>query len=257
MLKIATSEDSIHIEKFLKNGIIPLRINSYINAYGFDKDFVKYWVSINNDKVDCIIALFEESLLIYSEGESDISEIKAFISMLQFSTISCEKETAEKLGFKNYTEKQGYIYSETAEFFLSENIEEENIKCAYKLICENIPDSFSDTNDAYLSFLSDYTYRNRRNLARGKCIIDDGKLVSCAFTSAETKIEALLSGVVTDKDIRKGGYGKRTVLSLVYELNKSGKTAYVIALNDSAKSFYEHIGFKRDKTIAYIKRKDI
>ena len=35
-----------------------------------------------------------------------------------------------------------------------------------------------------------------------------------------------------------------------------GKTPYVIALNDSAKGFYEHIGFKKYSLIAYVNRKD-
>ena len=257
MLKIAEYKDVSAIEEFLGKGIISLRIRSYIMAYGFDKEFVKFWISESDNKIDGVISLFEESLLFHIDSSADISEITTFISMLSFNTLSCEKDVAIMCGFYPYTEKQGYVYDSITDSYPTENIREATIKSAYKLICESIHDSFSDSKDAYLSFLSDYTYRRRRNLARGKCIINDKKLVSCAFTSAETDNEALLSGVATDKNLRKSGYGKKTVLSLVNELLSDCKTPYVIALNDSAKSFYEHIGFKKDKIIAYVNRKDI
>ncbi len=257
MLKSAEDKSVTDIEDFLREGIIPLRIRSYIEAYGFDKEFVKFWISENDGKIDGVAALFEDTLLLHTNTSADTSEITSFISMLHFSTLSCEKETAETCGFKGFIEKQGYVFDGVADGYSAENIDEDTIKSAYTLICESIPDSFSKSRDAYLSFLSDYTYRKRRNLARSKCITEDEKLVSCAFTSAETQSEALLSGVATDINLRKGGYGKRTVLSLVSELLNDRKTPYVIALNDTAKSFYEHIGFKKDKIIAYVNRKDI
>lgn len=257
MLKFADINDVSEIKIFLGNGIIPLRILSYITAYGFDKEFVKFWISRNNDTLDGVIALFEDSLLLYIKNCADTNEIVSFISMLQFNTLSCEKETAEMCGFRHYEEKQGFMFESNTDECSADSIHEDVIKNAYKLICESIPGSFVDSKNAYLSFLSDYTYRKRRNLARGKCIVENKSLVSCAFTSAETNKEALLSGVATDKNLRKGGYGKRTVLSLVYELLRENKTVYVIALNDSAINFYEHIGFKKDKIIAYVNRRDI
>ena len=259
MLKFADCNDANNIKAFLGNGIIPLRICSYMTAYGFDKDFVKFWISRcdDNNEINGVIALFENSLLLHINNQIEASEIVSFISMLQFGTLSCEKETALICGFSVYEEKQGFIFEDDTDECSADDIDEDIIKNAYQLICESIPGSFTNSKNAYLSFLSDYTYRKRRNLARGKCIKENNSLVSCAFTSAETNNEALLSGVATDKNLRKGGYGKRTVLSLVHELLSENKTAYVIALNDSAINFYEHIGFKKDKIIAYINRKDI
>ena len=257
MLKLADIRDAADIEAFLGRGIIPLRIRSYMLAYGFDKEFVKFWISKNENTIDGVLALFEDTLLLHIKGCTDISEITSFISMLHFNTLSCEKGTAEICGFDNFVEKQGLGFNGNAEGYTAENIDEKFLKSAYTLICDYIPDSFENSRDAYCSFLSDYTYRKRRNLARGKCIIEDEKLISCAFTSAETANEALLSGIATERKLQKSGYGKKTVLSLVNELLKDKKLPYVIALNDSAISFYEHIGFKKNKTIAYINRKDI
>lgn len=256
MLKSANSKDCNDICSFLGSGIIPLRIISYIKAYGFDKDFVKFWISTEKGRVNGVIALFEETVLVHVDDTADLSEVKTFLSMLPYKNLSCEEEVANLLGFIDFSVKQGYIFQGEPSDYEASDIGESDIRKAYELISESIPDSFNQSKEAYLSFLSDYTYRKRRGLARGKCLIENGEFISCVVTSAETESDALLSGVATDKNVRKGGYGKRTVLSLVNELFREGKTAYVIALNDSAKGFYEHIGFEKNKTIAYINRKD-
>ena len=257
MLKFATDEDAHKLSVFLKNGIIPTRIKSYVLSYGFDKDFVKFWYSENENGVDIVVSLFEDALLIYADENADLSEVSAFINMLPFSTVSCEEKTAKALGFTTENVKQGYVYSGEKTDFTADDLDEDRIKEAYSLISESIPGSFGSSEEEYYAFLSDFTYRKRRNKARGKCIIENDKLVSCAVTSAETETDALLSGVATDKTLRKGGYGKRTVLSLVNALLSDNKTPYVIALNGSAEGFYEHIGFRKDKRIAYVNRKDI
>lgn len=256
MLKKADSSDFPIIKNFLGKGIIPVRLLSYMSAYGFDKDFVSFWVSDTESGADCVIGLFEDALLVFADEKTDANEIRTFISMLPYKTLSCEEETAIRLGFTHYNIKQGYVYKGERTEFTAEEITEEYIKSAYDLISDSIPGSFNKDKESYLAFLSDYTYRNRRNLARGKCITEEGRLVSCAFTSAESESEALLSGVATDEAHRKGGFGKRTVLSLVNALISEEKTSYVIALNDSAQGFYEHIGFEKDKKIAYINRKE-
>lgn len=256
MLKAMEKEDKRALLDFLGGGIISVRISSYISAYGFDREFVKFWASMSENDIKAVISQFENTLLIEMQNDADTDEIIAFVAMLSPETISCTKETADKLGFTDFIEKQGYKYSGNfAAMPLAEEISEVDIKEVYTLISDNIPNSFPSSKEAYLSFLSDYTYRKRRGFARGKCIHENERIVSCAVTSAESQNEALLSGVACDKNLRKGGYGKRTVLTLANELKNENKEVYVIALNESAQGFYEHIGFKKDKTIAYIERK--
>ena len=124
----------------------------------------------------------------------------------------------------------------------------------YSLISENIPGSFSCDKGAYLNWLSDFTFRKNRNAARMKCTKEGSKVVSCALTSAECRSSAIISGVASDKNKRSKGAGKAVVLSLAYELKNENKDVYVIALNDSAKSFYEHIGFEKTCDIAILER---
>lgn len=257
MLKNADASDFDKLKCFLSDGIISLRILSYITAYGFDKNFFKLWYSADENGISAVISLFENSILIKTAENADMNELSAFLTMLSFDTLSCEKSTADLLGFSDYSVKQGYIFLGEHSEHTAKSINENDLKGVYKLISERIPDSFGNSKEEYLSFLSDYTFRARRNLARGKCVYAGDALASCAVTSAETDNKALISGVASNAELQGGGYGKRAVLSLVNELKCIGKTPYVIALNDSAKSFYEHLGFEKDNLIAYINRKDI
>ena len=257
MLKIADKSDINELTDFLGNGIISLRILSYFIAYGTEREFVRFFIHYDDNGIQSIISFFEDSALIEATDEADFGEISSFLSMNSFSVLSCRKEVADSLGFQNYESKQGYVYAGDDKENSAENLKEEHIKEVYNLISESIPGSFEKTKEAYLSFVSDYTFRERRSLARGKCITENGEVVACALTSAETEDKALLSGVAASKLIKGKGYGKKVVISLVNDLLKNNKTPYVIALNDSAKGFYEHIGFKKDSLIAYINRKDI
>ncbi len=254
MLKKALESDREILLDFLPKGIIPARIASYVLSYGFDKSFLDFWICYEEEKIHSVIAMFEDNVTVYSLKNSDLSEMISFLSMLSFKTLICEKKTAGRLGFGVCEEKQGFVFEGVTDEISAKDIEGNDLRAVYRLISENIPDSFKNNNGAYLSFLSDYTYRNRRNCGRGKCIKQNDKLISCAITSAESLSEAILSGVASDKSVRKGGYGKKTVLSLVNELQKENKTAYVIALNESACGFYEHIGFKKTEKIAYIRK---
>ena len=256
MLKIAEKSDFSVLSDFLSDGIISLRILSYFIAYGTERDFVKFFIHYDESGIQGVISFFEDSVLVEASDRADFSEISSFLSMNSFSVLSCRNVIADLLGFDCFETKQGYIYRGNDDEFSADNLHEESLKAVYNLISESIPGSFENTKEAYLSFLSDYLFRERRNLARGKCIREDDGIIACAITSAETDSKALLSGVAASNNCKGKGYGRKVVISLVNDLLRNGKTPYVIALNDSAKGFYEHIGFKKDSLIAYVNRKD-
>lgn len=252
------SVEEYEIEKvcsFCKAYLLGVKINCQLKAYGLNRDFLKIWIVYEDSKVSSVISMFENSVTLVSDNASSCEEIKAFLDMLGFSQLCCSKKTADFLGYENTTERKAYIFSsENTEYFLPE-LSSEYYKDAYSLISRNIPDSFEESRDAYLSFLSDFTFRERRGFARAKGIVEDGRLVSCALTSAETEHDAIISGVSCDMNSRRKGLGKTTVLSLCNELKSENKTSYVIALNESAEGFYEHIGFDFKETISFIERK--
>ena len=256
MLKRADAEDFEEISELCRDSLIGTRILCYILAYGFERDFLEIWIIKDGDTVTGVLAKFYDDVTLLCSENADTEQLRAFIGMFYFRKLMCKAELCKALDLKDITVKNAYRFSSVADDFDADSLEEEDYEKAYTLISKEIPDSFSSEKEAYLSFLSDFTFRKRRRLARGVCTHSDGKLSSVALTSSETENSAIISGVACDSNLQKRGLGKKTVLSLVNELKRNNKAAYVIALNESAEGFYEHIGFEKIEKIGFVERKN-
>ena len=255
MLKRASIEDLLQIKSICEGSIIGTRILCLASAYGFERSFLEVWIMLDGDTVTAVMTRFYDDITLTVTEEADTEQLKAFLGMLGYKTVSCSKTSCDALGLNANTVKNGYEYTGNFSDFTCDFLEEEDYEDAYKLISKEIPDSFSSDREAYLSFLSDFTFRKRRGLARGICTHVDGKLSSVALTSSETDNSAIISGVACDNRLQKRGLGKKTVLSLVGSLKNENKNVYVIALNENAEGFYEHIGFTKKEKIAFVERK--
>lgn len=253
---IKADKNSIdEITSFCKKCILGTRILCLMDCYGFSYDFFSIYLLYCNDELKSVLSNFDGNVTLVAEENCDCSEVVQFIDFIPYNSITTYKHTAEGLGIENYNIKKAYKYTglNNVDNF-AENAEETDYKSIYRLISRNIPDSFPEGNDAYLSWLSDFTYRKRRNRARIKCIKDNDTIISCALTSAESTVAAIISGVACDLSSRTKGIGKKTVLSLANKLKSENKDVYVIALNSSAEGFYEHIGFEKCCVIAISER---
>lgn len=256
MLKLLDSNDLSEIQKFCRNSIIGTRICSYALSYGFDKSFLMFWGDKAENGFITVVAKFENTISILATDRTDLDELRGFINIIGSDEIITEKACAEQLGFYGFDTKQGFIFdSDIGCSFDTEEPQEDDFRDIYNLISTAISDSFNNTKDAYLSFLSDFTYRANRGYAKAKCIKNNGKVVACALSSAQSNTSALLSGIACREECRRYGYGKQVVLSLTNDFIKENKKVFVIALNESAEGFYKHIGFRVCEKIAFIKRK--
>lgn len=255
MLKKAESNDTLSILNFCKNSIIGTKISCLCLCYGFERDFFEVWTQTQNEKITVVITKFYDDLTVYCDEKCDFEALNVFLSMLSYNTLNCNSLLCEKLEFENFTVKNGYEFSGKAEFYnFAKKMTEDKYKKAYDLISNEIPNSFHKDKQAYLSFLSDFTFRSIRDRARGFYIEEDGEIVATVITAAESDSAAVLSGVACSKNVRGKGYGKKIVLSAASFFENIGKKVYVIALNESAEAFYEHIGFVKKEKIIYIER---
>ncbi len=252
MLKIAQEKDLDAISQFCEGDLTGTRIMCYCLAYGFGRDFFNCWINLAGDEIKGVVAKFYDSITIKIKDTCEVDEIRQFCEMLGYDEIMCSEKCCETLGFIPSQTKKAYVFRGNAGEYTSDNLGEECYKQLYTLISEAIPSSFKADNESYLSWLSDFTFRKKRGLARSKGITENGRLLSCVMTSSETKFSAIISGVACKSTSRKTGLGKKTVLSAVRELESEGKDVYVIALNGSAEGFYEHIGFELNERICFI-----
>lgn len=255
-IKSAENKDIPALSVFCKNSVLGTKILCQISAYGLERDFLSVWHCTTEDgEIVAAISKFENSITLLCNEADFIDDIKVFVNMIGFDSLCTTNNIALKMSENELVTKKAYIYRESYNGEKIYDIDERYYRDCYNLISRNIPDSFSDTQEAYLFFLSDFTFRKRRDLARMKGFTDGGTVYSCALTSAETDTSAIISGVACDLSHRKSGLGKNTVLTLAQELKNEGKDVYVIALNESAEGFYEHIGFEFAEKISFIERK--
>ena len=158
MLKLATEKDLESILSFCDGDLLGTRIGCYCLAYGFERDFLNVWVNHIPSGIDAVVAKFYDSITIKADGE-DLSEIREFVSMLGFTTLETSEETCLKLSFKATEIKKSYTFKGKAENLGAQELSEEYYKALYRLVCENIPGSFSDDKESCLAFLSDFTFR--------------------------------------------------------------------------------------------------
>lgn len=255
-IKLTDKKDLSSLASICENSLLGTKIMCQINAYGLERDFLSVWHCVTEDEyIVAVISKFEDNITLLCRDTVFTDDIKTFLDMIGYISLCCSCETADKMNYVSAKVKKAYIYNGSYDGEVFNEFGEENYKQCYSLICKNIPDSFAYTKDAYLSFLSDFTFRKRRGLARLKGYAENGNVYSCALTSAETGNSAIISGVACDGIYRKKGLGKKTVLSLSEELKSENKDVYVIALNESAEGFYEHIGFQFTEKISFIERK--
>lgn len=255
MIKLVEEVDLSSVYGFCKDSILGTKITCLLKAYGLERDFLNAWIYKAEDKITAVITKFFDNITLVSDMTDNLSEIKAFIEMIGYSSICMTELNAEKLCYGDRTVKKSYVFKDKSTCYSLCDLTEEYYKDAYSLISKNIPDSFGESEEEYLSFLSDFTFRKRRGLARFKGTLVDDCVSSTALTSSETENSAIISGVACDLSVRKKGLGKKTVLALANELADENKTVYVIALNESAEGFYEHIGFEFNEKISFIERK--
>lgn len=253
MLKRADESDCEAMERFCSGSLLGAYLGCRLRCYGLRFDFVKFWLARSGETVTAVVGALEETAVLLASPQADHAELAAFLRMMPFRSVMTTAETADRCGIRNYIKKQSLIYrgGERA----APCAQAVDLKAVYALISQEIPGSFSREKEAYLAFLSDFTFRKNRSAARSAAIYEYQTLCACALTAAETQECAVLSGIAADARFSRQGYGKRVVLSLANELQAEGKTVYVIALNDSAAAFYLHIGFVPGQELAILERK--
>ncbi len=252
MLKRADENDRAAMERFCKNSLLGAYLMCRLQCYGFGYDFVKFWCAETDGELTALIGALDNTAILLASAKADHAELAAFLQMMPFSSVMTTDEIARLCGFQQFTTKKALKFCGGEPVPAAE--EASDLKAVYDLISREIPGSFSREKEAYLAFLSDFTFRKNRNAARSAALYENGVLCACALTAAETETVAVLSGIATDPDVRGKGFGKRVVLLLANTLQAEGKAVYVIALNDEAVAFYRHIGFEDDQKLAIIER---
>ncbi len=250
MIRLCKKEDSAALAAFCGNTLFGCYILSRFCCYGNDYDFCKCYVDEADGNVQTALSVLDGTAVVLTGKTTDFEELALCLPVFGVRVLLCSANAAAKLPFPELQQKTAFRLQTPLP--AADACGAAPMRGVYDLISAAIPGSFSDTKDAYLRFLSDFTFRQTRGKARLKAILENETLCACALTAAESDSTAVLSGVACRADCRGRGFGKAVVSALAHDLQNEQKDVHVIALNDSAVGFYRALGFEQEDTILWL-----
>lgn len=240
MVSLISEKDIASALEFCSCDPIGARVGAYLRAYKTDYDFALFWQQVQDGKVTTVISRIDGNMSICANSDVDLDELKNFINIVGYETVFAHSFILEamKLEFVQFDVLRLEKSEETKIY--AETIDEP--KELYTLgVCSG--GKYKQEN--YLPWLSDFTFRQRRDMLHAVGIKDEsGKLISCAATSAETQTDAIISAVATDEKYRRRGLAKSCVLTLASRLRLMGKdNIYLMTQTDKLTRYYESFGF--------------
>ncbi|MBQ5970138.1 MAG: GNAT family N-acetyltransferase [Clostridia bacterium] len=241
MLELATNDSLPVLLPFCEGKLLGTYLACRARCYKADYDFVRIWTAYDGG-VTAAVGAMDSTAIVLADATADFEELGCFLAMQGFSSVMTDETTAARCGLTVRQTKTAFRF--TGRIPPEQNaVSDADMQSVYHLIAESIPGSFAGTKEAYLRFLSDFTFRKNRGAARMCAVTEGDAVLATALTAAETDTAAVISGVAVRASERGKGYGKRVVRAMLRALALDGKTADVIALNPSAEAFYRALGF--------------
>lgn len=230
------------LDEICSKDVFGTRILAYFNTYSYDFDFIRFWVQLdeNNNPV-AAISLIDGSMTLTCGEKADFEELAAFIKMIGYSSLQCERQVMKSLGldediwgyvvrYNNITDREKYNIT------LCENVD-------YKDVYHLIKSADLLGVGEYLPWLSDVTHRVKKGTAKAALALENSEPAACAMKLFITDRAVLLGAVATDKNHRGKGLGGGLVTLLGNESVSDGKRTELLCKHDSIVDFYRSIGF--------------
>lgn len=240
MLRLISEDRIKAVLDFCDGDAIATRVGAYLRAYRTEMDFAMFWEQMTDGKITSAVSKIDGDMTVCISGETDFDELSEFIRVIGFNTLFSQAETFRYLSLD-------CVHGDILKF-IGESEKSETValtvepKTLYELTCRVNKTEMLDSK--YLPWLSDFTFRQRRDMLRAVGIFKDDKLVSCAMTSAETADSAIISGVATDEAHRRQGFAKSCVMTLADILKTLNKESiFVMTETEVRTKYYENLGF--------------
>jgi predicted GNAT family acetyltransferase len=234
-----------------KEAEINLFIIGDVELFGFDKDFQEVWAQLDRDmSYRAVLLRYKTHFVFYAPAMeyNAVGFANIIMSYEDRFDLSGKKEILypllEKLEYKKVREQ----------FFSKLSSKEELVKLDSHYIMER--PSVEDAEEIYslreqIIEFNDFktTIESQREMLKGEMgryfvIRLEGKIVSCAATTAENSMSAMVVSVMTHPEYRKRGLGGTCVHKICEELLGEGKGLCLFYDNPKAGSVYRKLGFK-------------
>lgn len=246
MIKIVDSSFTVFEEfkEFCKRDSFGTRIYSHFLCYGYDLNFVDFWVQIDENM--CVTAAFcrlDGDFVVSLSKSSEFDEVSAFLEFQDKLSVTFDEIYCDKINLNATVISTGdmLLYKGNDYTINPYDIMTPELKVYHELLLTCESDDFFVPQ--YMTFLSDVSRRQQRGLCDIYGIMSNDTLVSCAMTVSYTEFSTILGAVATHPKHRKHGYAGCVVKSLAENCKDRG-SVYIYTTIERNTRFYESLGFE-------------
>ncbi|MEH6942426.1 GNAT family N-acetyltransferase [Bacillus sp. JJ722] len=223
-----------------------------IENYGFDQEFQKLWGEFNESgELIAVLLKYEENYIPFALESFDA---KGFAEIMcndpSFKRMSGLKEITAQIECylnKQLKSKRQTYYAKCTS--LNTDIHKVDLSIVQQAV-PNDAEQLVNLLNAIPEFIDTTSTieKKSRELQNGTSrsffIIEDGKMVTTASTTAENSLSAMVVAVATLENYKKKGYATKCMLKLCNHLLSESKELCLFYDNPAAGSIYKQIGFE-------------
>lgn len=238
MLKTA---DSAALREFCSRDAFGTKILGYSLAYPSDISSAQFWAQENCGEITAAVALVYGTAVISASSSADFEELREFLKIIGFCTLSLDESVCVKLGFT--PSRTGNIVRFDS---LSKPLKGKaclprypDLRDVFDLLTRSGFDRLGEKNE----WIADISRRMNRSVSQWSIIEQDGLPVACACALFVTDSAAFLGCVAADEKLRGKGLGSETVLTVADKYKGQGKRVELFCKDGSIVEFYKKSGF--------------
>lgn len=222
-----------------------------IEAYGYEQEFQKLWGEFDEKgKLIAVLLKYEDNYIpfaIESFNAEGFAEIMS--NDTAFKMMSGLKDITEKIEpylNKHLKRKRQMYYAKCTRVSSDHHVDFSIVQQATSQAVEALVELLNGIPEFSESTIT--VERKARGIENGTSrsffIMEEGKMVSTASTTAENSLSAMVVGVATLENYKKKGYATKCMLKLCSELLDEGKELCLFYDNPAAGAIYKRIGFE-------------
>ncbi|MED1862922.1 GNAT family N-acetyltransferase [Fictibacillus nanhaiensis] len=220
-----------------------------IENFGYETDSQEVWADVDDkESITGILLRYKGNYLPYGKGKINAKAFSEIINKdKSYEMLSGKKEITEQfVPFLNIERTKELYFAELVDAkALNKNSSRQNIRQADINDVESLMElkylikEFSIGKTAKESLEQALTTKTGRTYF----IKEEDTVVSCASSTAENSLSAMIVGVCSHPEKRNKGYASLCMEALCYDILAEGKTLCLFYDNPKAGSIYKRLGF--------------
>lgn len=221
-----------------------------IENFGYETDSQDIWADVDdNESITGILLRYKGNYLPYAKGEINAKAFSEIINKdKSYEMLSGKKEITEQfIPFLNFERTKELYFAELKDAkALNQNSSRQNIIQADVKDVESLMELKYLIKEFSIGKTAKESLEQALSTKTGRTyfIREEDTVVSCASSTAENSVSAMIVGVCSHPEKRNKGYASLCMEALCYDILAEGKTLCLFYDNPKAGSIYKRLGFK-------------